>query len=144
MQVFYPILAHFKRSKVKMEVSLMLHEIYVRHPKLSIEWLRRLVDQVIRHRPGLIKRATRFRYCGLGASVESIRLVNHREGRMRLSVRVPQVEVTATFGLLAKIKLRADFRIDAGDCAGDRRDLIEYCLLRWRQVPEEIGGQVWS
>jgi len=145
---FIPVLATVDESYAKNgEALLFMGKMHAEHGDLLIEMYRDLVRHLIQNKPGLFK-DTKFKREAYDVGDREISFIKREDGLYQLHVFVIQVGFNFQMeGLIFKHgHVRTMFSTNRRftGCVGDKEELIDFCLLKWRQnVEDESYAKIW-
>jgi hypothetical protein len=117
-----------------------LAHCYLNYPREILDGSRKLVAQIVQHRPGLFRGMPKFEYEAYNIADDDISLDSAGDTRSlhvlinRLNITL---EVKPSKWLVNSFSGGLSATLDRMDCEGSQEQVTDYCLLCWRAVRKD-------
>ena len=112
-----------------------LQEFYGDHHEEMLEGYRRLVAQILKYKPGLVRGMPKFDYTIYDLGDDDICLTNLGQDRYGLNALgntwSMTAEIKTTKWVLKSFNASIGLSLEDLNCEGTREQLSDYCLMRW-------------
>lgn len=132
-----PAVLGYEPSREELILNGYVDSVYTRYPEVYVEMLRDVMFRIIEHKASPLTVPEDYQRVELLVDERSVLLEPVDDGRWRLSVCAPKIDVTVRFKVFGQIEGGLSSTAIFAGITGSREEVVDYGLLKWRGMRDD-------